>query len=85
MYYNGGSMKVVSVRLDEKLLKEALKRIDEGEFNNLSELIREALRTFLSRDRYSWRDRAELRKYLRGRKFTKSGELIKSIREEDEL
>ena len=78
-------MKTISVRIDEKLLNEALKRVKKGEFSSLSELIREALRKFLSVSKYPWKNREELRNYLKGRKLAKSGEIIDSVREEDEL
>ena len=78
-------MKTISVRMDEKLLNEALKRVKKGEFSSLSELIKEALRKFLSVSKYPWENREELRNYLKGRKLAKSGEIIDSVRGEDEL
>ncbi|MEX2689959.1 MAG: hypothetical protein DRQ02_11820 [Candidatus Latescibacterota bacterium] len=78
-------MRVISVRIDEQLLNEALKQIKAGKFKNFSELVREALRTYLLRNRYKWRTREELREYLKKRKFRRSGEIIDEVREEDEL
>jgi len=85
MCITGDDMKTISVRIDEKLLNEALKRVKKGEFSSLSELIKEVLRKFLSVSKYPWENREELRNYLKGRKLAKSGEIIDSVRGEDEL
>ena len=77
--------KTVSVRIDEKLLVEAIKLVKSGKFRSLSDLIREALRSFIFSEMYPWKDRGELRSYLKKRKFVESGKVIDSIREEEEL
>lgn len=79
-------MPVITVRVTDSVYEELVRLVKSGEFRSISDVVRVAISEFLSRRRYPWRSRRELREYLAlsGRTFRPSGEIIDLVREEEE-
>jgi len=80
-------MTIITIRIEESYYNEILKLVKSGEFKSISEVVRQAIIEFLKRRRYPWRDRRELREYLKTKKkkFKPSGEIIEEIRGEESI
>ena len=79
-------MKVMTVRLDDRLYEKIRSLVKSGEFKSVSDVVRIAVVEFLSRRKLRWRDRRELREYLSGKKkeFVSSGKIIEDVRREED-
>ena len=80
-------MTIITVRIEESYYNEILKLVKSGEFKSISEVVRQAIIEFLKRRRYPWKNRKELREYLKSKKrrFKPSGEIIEEVRREESI
>ena len=61
-------MAVITVRIDDELLKELESLQKKLKFRSLSELVREALREFVLRNTIPWKSREEVFRYFSSKK-----------------
>lgn len=78
-------METVSTKVDDQTRYQLEKLLKSGEFKSKSEIMRRALRDFISRKQLRWESRAEMRTFFKKRSLALSGEIIEKIREEEDL